>query len=219
MYAISESVDTPHWCLFYYLLCPSCQSGAWVCHLNSDWESQVVGTCAFYFKSNLSWIYLFTNILLPNMTWRLLQSTSVVSCCVWARFIWMLFHREQNDQISHITLRSESWKFFLFFFLISLYVGELQNLFQCTGKSVLMCQHQVNSMSLLFIKLPVPLHIIYVSSVMLLQGTLLKEKRNRYLAKKRWFWLQKSTYTYWQRKNRHVLPKKQITRPIFKAYS
>lgn len=87
--------------------------------------------------------------------------------------------------------------------------------FQCTGKSVLMCQHQVNSTSLLFIKLPVPLHIIYVSSVMFLQGVLLKEKRNRYLAKKRWFWLQKSTCTYSQRKNRHALPKKQITRPIF----
>lgn len=68
--------------------------------------------------------------------------------------------------------------------------------FQRTGKSVLMCQHQVNSTTLLFIKLPVPLHIIYVSSVMLLQGVLLKEKRNRYLAKKRCFWLQKSTCTY-----------------------
>lgn len=130
-------------------------------------------------------------------------------------FIWTSFHREQNDQTSHITLRSESWKFSFLFFSSHFMWGELQNLFQCTGKSVLMCQHQVNSTSLLFIKLPVPLHIIYVSSVMLLQGTLLKEKRNRYLAKKRCFWLQKSTHTYWQRKNRHVLPKKQITRPIF----
>lgn len=122
----------------------------------------------------------------------------------------------QGAEWSNFSYNPKVWvlNVFIPFFLISLYVRELQNLFQCTGKSVLMCQHQVNSTSLLFIKLPVPLHIIYVSSVMLLQGTLLKEKRNRYLAKKRCFWLHKSTYTYWQRKNRHVLPKKQITRPI-----
>lgn len=151
--------------------------------------------------------------------WRLLLPTLTLSCCVWSWFIQMSLHRaETNAQTAHITLRSESQKFSFspFFFFSSHFMWEnYRTYFHCTGKSVLMCQHQVNSMSLLFIKLPVPLHIIYVSSVMLLQGVLLKEKRNRYLAKKRCFWLQKSTCTYWQRTNRHVLPKKQITRPGF----
>lgn len=90
-----------------------------------------------------------------------------------------------------------------------------RNYFQCTGKSVLMCQHQVNSTSLLFIKLPLPPHVIYVSSVMLLQGVLLKEKRNRYLAKKEVFWAPEINLHLLTKEKQTRFAKKQITRPIF----
>lgn len=150
--------------------------------------------------------------------WRFLLPTLTQSCCAWSWFIQMSFQRGWTEW-SDCSYNPKVWElkgFFFFFFFPSHFMWEnYRTYFQCTGKSLLMCQHQVNSMSLLFIKLPVPLHIIYVSSVMLLQGVLLKEKRNRYLAKKRWFWLQKSTCTYWQKKNRQVLPKKQIMRPTF----
>lgn len=75
-------------------------------------------------------------------------------------------------------LSLESFLFLSFCFFPPRFMWEnYRTYFQRTGRSVLMCQHQVNSSSLLFIKLPVPPHIIYVSSVMLLQGMLLREKK------------------------------------------
>lgn len=154
--------------------------------------------------------------------WRFLLPTLTLSCCVWSWFIRMSFHRDWT-KCSNCLYNPKVWILKVFFslsffpfslLLLTLCGKNYRTYFQCRGKSVLMCQHQGNSMSLLFIKLPVPLQIIYVSSVMFLQGVLLKEKRNRYLARKRCFWLQKSTCTYWQRRNRYVLPEKQITRPI-----
>lgn len=85
--------------------------------------------------------------------------------------------------------------------------------FQCTGKSVLMCQHQVNSTRLLFIKLPVPLHLCQFSYVP--PGCATERKKKQVFSQKEVFLAPEINLHLLTKEKQTCFPKKQITRPIF----